>query len=88
MPRVGFEPTIPVFEQSKTVRALECAAIGNGSVLTCVAELWEIKLYSKCDGAYPYVSDCVTDAYDRIYNNFSNHDPRRYYNLYAQNSGG
>jgi hypothetical protein len=27
MPRVGFEPKIPVFERSKTVRALERAAI-------------------------------------------------------------
>jgi hypothetical protein len=26
MPRVGFEPTIPVFEQSKTVHALDRAA--------------------------------------------------------------
>jgi hypothetical protein len=26
MPRVGFEPTIPVFERAKTVHALDCAA--------------------------------------------------------------
>jgi hypothetical protein len=26
MLRVGFEPTIPVFEQAKTVHALDCAA--------------------------------------------------------------
>jgi hypothetical protein len=26
MPRVGFEPTIPVFEQLKMVHALDCAA--------------------------------------------------------------
>jgi hypothetical protein len=26
MPRVGFEPTIPVLEQTKTVQALDCAA--------------------------------------------------------------
>jgi hypothetical protein len=26
MSRVGFEPTIPVFEQAKTVHALDCAA--------------------------------------------------------------
>jgi hypothetical protein len=31
MPRVGFETTIPVFEWSKTVRALDRAAIGTGS---------------------------------------------------------
>jgi hypothetical protein len=30
MPRVGFEPTFPVFERSKTVRALDSAAIGTG----------------------------------------------------------
>jgi hypothetical protein len=31
MPRVGFEPTIPVFERAKTVHALDRAAtvIGN-----------------------------------------------------------
>jgi hypothetical protein len=26
MPRVGFKPTMPVFEQVKTVHALDCAA--------------------------------------------------------------
>jgi hypothetical protein len=26
----GFEPTIPVFERLKTVRALDCAASGTG----------------------------------------------------------
>jgi hypothetical protein len=33
MPRVGFEPAIPVFERAKTVHALDCAAtvIGTGS---------------------------------------------------------
>jgi hypothetical protein len=30
MPRAGFELTIPVFEQSKSVRALDRAAIGTG----------------------------------------------------------
>jgi hypothetical protein len=30
MPRVGFEPTIPVFERSKTVHALDRAAIVLG----------------------------------------------------------
>jgi hypothetical protein len=32
MPRVGFEPTIPVFERAKTVHALDGAAtvIGEG----------------------------------------------------------
>jgi hypothetical protein len=31
MPRAGFEPAIPMFERSKTVRALDHAAIGTGS---------------------------------------------------------
>jgi hypothetical protein len=30
MPRVGFEPTIPVFERAKTVHALDSAAIVIG----------------------------------------------------------
>jgi len=30
MRQVGFEPAIPVFERSKTVRALDSAATGNG----------------------------------------------------------
>jgi len=30
MPRAGFEPTIPVLERSKTVRALDGAATGTG----------------------------------------------------------
>jgi hypothetical protein len=30
MPRVGFEPTIPVFERTKTVHALDRAAIVTG----------------------------------------------------------
>jgi hypothetical protein len=35
MPRVGFEPTIPVFERAKTVHALDRAATvrGSGSVI-------------------------------------------------------
>jgi hypothetical protein len=34
MPRVGFEQTIPVFEQVKAVHALDCAATTFG----CVSE--------------------------------------------------
>jgi formylmethanofuran dehydrogenase subunit E len=30
MPRVGFEPTIPVFERAKTFHALDCAATAIG----------------------------------------------------------
>jgi hypothetical protein len=32
MPRVGFEPTIPVFERAKTVHALELAATVIGII--------------------------------------------------------
>jgi hypothetical protein len=31
MPQVGFEPTIPVFEQAKTIRALKLAATVIGT---------------------------------------------------------
>jgi hypothetical protein len=31
MPRVGFEPTIPVFEQAKTVHAVDSAATVTGT---------------------------------------------------------
>jgi hypothetical protein len=31
MPRVGFEPTIPVFERAKTVHALDRAAVVIGN---------------------------------------------------------
>jgi hypothetical protein len=34
MPRAGFEPPISDFEQSKTVRALDGATIGNGYLKT------------------------------------------------------
>jgi hypothetical protein len=33
MPRVEFEPTIPVFERAKTVHALDCAATVIGSLV-------------------------------------------------------
>jgi hypothetical protein len=36
MPRAGFEPTIPVFERSKSVRASDRAAIGTGVVVVVV----------------------------------------------------
>jgi len=32
-PRAGFEPTIPVFERSKTINALDSAAIGTSCIL-------------------------------------------------------
>jgi hypothetical protein len=42
MPRVGFEPTMPVFEQDKTVHVLDRAAIVTGFV----TGLAKILLYS------------------------------------------
>jgi hypothetical protein len=36
MPRVGFEPTIPVFERTKTAHALESAATVIGVFLYTV----------------------------------------------------
>jgi hypothetical protein len=38
MPRVGFEPTIPVSERAKTVHALNGAAtvISNGDIAPCI----------------------------------------------------
>jgi hypothetical protein len=32
MPRVGFEPTIPVFERAKAVHALDRVATGSGTI--------------------------------------------------------
>jgi hypothetical protein len=32
IPRAGFEPTIPLFERVKTVRALDGAASGTGTL--------------------------------------------------------
>jgi hypothetical protein len=39
MPRVGFEPTIPVFERAKTVHALDRAVTVVGSMFSYVRKL-------------------------------------------------
>jgi len=39
MPRTEFEPTIPVFERSKKVRALDRAATGTGQLKTQYLEM-------------------------------------------------
>jgi hypothetical protein len=54
MPRVGFEPMIPVFERKKTVRALNSAAIGTGIswriILKCILRNpWRNGLDSFCN---------------------------------------
>jgi hypothetical protein len=36
MPRVGFDPTTPVFERAKTVHALDLVATVFGSVLSYI----------------------------------------------------
>jgi hypothetical protein len=41
MPRVGFEPTIPVLERAKTVYALDCAA-------TMIGLLYLLHQYTGC----------------------------------------
>jgi hypothetical protein len=33
---MGFEPTIPVFELPKTVRALDCSAIGTAQTIITI----------------------------------------------------
>jgi hypothetical protein len=45
MHRVGFEPTIPVFERPETVRASYCSAIGIGAIKYIQANLGVICLY-------------------------------------------
>jgi hypothetical protein len=43
MPRVGFEPTIPVFERAKTFLASDCAAAVFGSLITEVIKEHEMQ---------------------------------------------
>jgi hypothetical protein len=52
MPRVGFEPTIPVFERAKTVHAVDCAAtvIGFQSSLVVTNNFAEESRSSDTDG--------------------------------------
>jgi hypothetical protein len=38
MPRVGFESTIPVFERTKTIHALDCAATVIGKESSYLTE--------------------------------------------------
>jgi hypothetical protein len=41
MPKVGLEPTIPVFEGAKTVHALDCAATVIGEEHVYYPIIWE-----------------------------------------------
>jgi len=49
MPRTGFESTIPVFERSKIICALDCAATGTGIMKIYVVFL---HLYLKIEAAF------------------------------------
>jgi hypothetical protein len=49
MPRVGFEPMIPVFERSKTVHALDRAA----TVIGRIALQYKATIYTKLRGFSP-----------------------------------
>jgi hypothetical protein len=40
MTRAGLEPTIPVFERSNTLRALDCAATGTGARIRMTQIYW------------------------------------------------
>jgi hypothetical protein len=63
MPRVGFEPTIPVFERAKPVHALERAAAVIGK--NCVYALIENILL-------PQMLSLITDHHNRHNNNNNN----------------
>jgi hypothetical protein len=39
MPWMGFEPTIPVVQRAKTVRALDCAATVTGICVRYIADI-------------------------------------------------
>jgi hypothetical protein len=41
MPQVGFEPTIPLFEQAKTVHTLDRATTVIVTVTICIGQLAE-----------------------------------------------
>jgi hypothetical protein len=45
MPRVGFEPTTPVFEQAKTVHAVDRAAAVIGSKGSNCAKIYKSESY-------------------------------------------
>jgi hypothetical protein len=40
MPRVGLEPTIPVFERAKTVHVLDCVAAVKGKAVEIIAKFF------------------------------------------------
>jgi hypothetical protein len=48
MPRAGFEPTTPVFERSKTVRALDGEVTGTGKYVNQrnIRKTYDILVYN------------------------------------------
>jgi hypothetical protein len=54
MLRVGFEPTISVFERAKTVHGLERAATVIGSISSYRPTIWE------ADSAVKYIKNYVS----------------------------
>jgi hypothetical protein len=66
MPRVGFEPTIPVFERAETVHVLDRAATVNGDFPTRTAKNLFLILLTKNDHNvfqkyYMYIRSTVSD---------------------------
>jgi hypothetical protein len=61
MPRVEFEPTIPVFERAKTVHALDRAATMIGT-----NKLWSMLMSNLAHCLRVYVTECNDGG--KIYN--------------------
>jgi hypothetical protein len=60
MRRVGFEPTIPVFERAKTVHALERATTVTGTNKIQANEIWQAlrqKQFTKASAAQVHWDD-------------------------------
>jgi hypothetical protein len=63
MPRMGFEPTITVFEGTKTVHALDCAATVISQAVTLFFYLGPVRLQ--------YSSSSRTLAFDACISSYS-----------------
>jgi len=81
MPQAGFKPTIPVFERSETVRALDSATTGTGFELGLPMKL--VSLIKMClDEIYievrigKYLLD-VFPIQNGLYNNMQLWRPRK-----------
>jgi hypothetical protein len=65
MSRAEFEPTFPVFECSKTIRALDCAATGAGGLRNDGFKFWKIILYNE---AFVYIFTGVSESISDLWN--------------------